>query len=228
MTLIWLGGLVMMIGGAVSLIDRRLRVGAPARRGRPAAAKPGSSVPMTRQTHCGIAGAAAFARSLPSARRMAVQPGEVLADPALEARARALSAELRCMVCQNQSIDDSDAELAHDLRVLVRERLTAGDTDAEVIDYRRLALRRVRASEAALQPAQRAAVEHADHFAAGWRSFCSDCCQVAKARRSQSVGRGKSGTRPNPGREREMISLRRTVRRLPDPLRCGAPSRRPW
>ena len=65
----------------------------------------------------------------------AVQPGEVLADPALEARARALSAELRCMVCQNQSIDDSDAELAHDLRVLVRERLTAGDSDAEVIDY---------------------------------------------------------------------------------------------
>ncbi len=65
----------------------------------------------------------------------AVQPDEVLADPALEARARMLSAELRCMVCQNQSIDDSDAELAHDLRVLVRERLTAGDSDEEVIDY---------------------------------------------------------------------------------------------
>ena len=66
---------------------------------------------------------------------MAVQPGEALADPALEARARALSAELRCMVCQNQSIDLSDAELAHDLRVLVRERLTAGDSDEEVLDY---------------------------------------------------------------------------------------------
>ena len=65
----------------------------------------------------------------------AVQPDEVLADPALEARARSLSAELRCMVCQNQSIDDSDAELARDLRVLVRERLTAGDTDAEVMDF---------------------------------------------------------------------------------------------
>jgi cytochrome c-type biogenesis protein CcmH len=65
----------------------------------------------------------------------AVQPDEVLADPALETRARALSAELRCMVCQNQSIDDSDAELARDLRILVRERLAAGDTDAEVIDY---------------------------------------------------------------------------------------------
>mgnify|MGYP001438261426 CR=1 FL=1 len=66
---------------------------------------------------------------------LAVLPDEVLADPALEARARALSAELRCMVCQNQSIDDSNADLARDLRVLVRERLTAGDTDEEVIDY---------------------------------------------------------------------------------------------
>ena len=65
----------------------------------------------------------------------AVQPDEVLADPALEARARAISENLRCMVCQNQSIDDSDAELARDLRVLVRERLTAGDNDTEVIDY---------------------------------------------------------------------------------------------
>ena len=65
----------------------------------------------------------------------AVQPGEALADPALEARARTLSAELRCMVCQNQSIDLSDAELAHDLRILVRERLTAGDSDQEVLDY---------------------------------------------------------------------------------------------
>ncbi len=66
---------------------------------------------------------------------VAVQPGEMLADPVLEARARALSKELRCMVCQNQSIDDSDAPLARDLRVLVRERLTAGDSDTEVIDY---------------------------------------------------------------------------------------------
>ncbi|MET1414624.1 cytochrome c-type biogenesis protein [Roseibium sp. HPY-6] len=65
----------------------------------------------------------------------AVAPDEVLEDPALEARARALSAELRCMVCQNQSIDDSDAPLAKDLRVLVRERLVAGDSDGQVIDY---------------------------------------------------------------------------------------------
>ena len=65
----------------------------------------------------------------------AVQPSEVLDDPVLEKRARELSAGLRCMVCQNQSIDDSDAELARDLRVLVRERLLAGETDDEVIDY---------------------------------------------------------------------------------------------
>lgn len=65
----------------------------------------------------------------------AVLPGEVLPDPAQEARARALSAELRCMVCQNQSIDVSDAELAHDLRVLVRDRIRAGDTDEQVLDY---------------------------------------------------------------------------------------------
>ena len=65
----------------------------------------------------------------------AVQPDEMLPDPALEARARNLSRELRCMVCQNQSIDDSDAPLAHDLRVLVRDRLKAGDSDSQVIDF---------------------------------------------------------------------------------------------
>ncbi len=65
----------------------------------------------------------------------AVNPDEVLADPALEARARGLSAQLRCMVCQNQSIDDSNAELAKDLRLLVRERITNGDSDDAVIAY---------------------------------------------------------------------------------------------
>ena len=65
----------------------------------------------------------------------AVEPTEVLANPTLEARARALSKELRCMVCQNQSIDDSEAPLAHDLRMLVRERLKAGDNDAQVMDF---------------------------------------------------------------------------------------------
>lgn len=66
---------------------------------------------------------------------LAVNPDEMLADPALEARARAISANLRCMVCQNQNIDDSNAELAKDLRLLVRERLKKGDTDAAVYDY---------------------------------------------------------------------------------------------
>jgi cytochrome c-type biogenesis protein CcmH len=65
----------------------------------------------------------------------AVQPDEVMADPAQEARARELSRELRCMVCQNQSIDDSEASLARDLRLLVRERIAAGDSNAQVIDF---------------------------------------------------------------------------------------------
>jgi cytochrome c-type biogenesis protein CcmH len=65
----------------------------------------------------------------------AVQPDEIMADPVKEARARELSRELRCMVCQNQSIDDSEAPLARDLRLLVRERLAAGDSDAQVIDF---------------------------------------------------------------------------------------------
>lgn len=66
---------------------------------------------------------------------MAVLPDEILSDPVLEERARNLSAQLRCMVCQNQSIDDSNAELARDLRVLVRERLVSGDSDQDVIAY---------------------------------------------------------------------------------------------
>lgn len=65
----------------------------------------------------------------------AVQPGEMLSDPALEKRARNISAELRCLVCQNQSIDDSDAPLAGDLRRLVRERIMAHDSDQQVLDY---------------------------------------------------------------------------------------------
>ncbi|MEO0936904.1 MAG: cytochrome c-type biogenesis protein [Pseudomonadota bacterium] len=65
----------------------------------------------------------------------AVQPDEILADPVLEERARELSKELRCLVCQNESIDESNASLARDLRILVRERLVAGDTDEEVMDF---------------------------------------------------------------------------------------------
>ena len=71
----------------------------------------------------------------PAARALAVQPDEMLPDPALETRARVLSKELRCMVCQNQSIDDSDAPLARDLRILVREHLRAGETDQQVLDF---------------------------------------------------------------------------------------------
>ena len=72
---------------------------------------------------------------LPLNAALALDPSEMLKDPALEARARALSAELRCLVCQNQSIDESEAPLAKDLRVLIRERLTAGDSDAAIMDF---------------------------------------------------------------------------------------------
>jgi cytochrome c-type biogenesis protein CcmH len=70
-----------------------------------------------------------------SSAAYAVQPDEIMSDPAKEARARDLSRELRCMVCQNQSIDDSEAPLARDLRLLVRERIAAGDSDAQVLDF---------------------------------------------------------------------------------------------
>ena len=70
-----------------------------------------------------------------STAAMAVEPSEMLDDPALEARARDISQGLRCLVCQNENIDDSNAELAHDLRVLVRERLVTGDTDEQVFAY---------------------------------------------------------------------------------------------
>lgn len=88
---------------------------------------------ILRRAKSGILGAL-VALALAGAAQ-AVQPDEILADPELEARARALSRELRCMVCQNQSIDDSDAPLARDLRILVRERIKAGDDDANVMKY---------------------------------------------------------------------------------------------
>lgn len=71
----------------------------------------------------------------PLAPAHAVQPDEVLADPGLEARARAISRDLRCPVCQGESIDDSNAPISRDLRLVVRERLVAGDSDAQVIDF---------------------------------------------------------------------------------------------
>jgi cytochrome c-type biogenesis protein CcmH len=72
---------------------------------------------------------------LASGPAFAVEPDEMLADPSLEARAREIGRDLRCLVCQNESIEDSNADLARDLRLLVRERLLAGDSDAQVIDY---------------------------------------------------------------------------------------------
>jgi cytochrome c-type biogenesis protein CcmH len=79
--------------------------------------------------------AAAFVVAALMSPARAVQPDEIMADPAKEARARELSRELRCMVCQNQSIDDSEAPLARDLRLLVRERIASGDSDAQVIEF---------------------------------------------------------------------------------------------
>ena len=78
---------------------------------------------------------AALVLSLLALAASAVEPGEILDDPRLEERAREVSKGLRCLVCQNQSIDESDAELARDLRLLVRQRLTAGDSNQQVIDY---------------------------------------------------------------------------------------------
>ena len=83
----------------------------------------------------GILAAALVALLLTAGPSAAVTPDEILDDPALEQRARDISAGLRCLVCQNQSIDDSDVELAEDLRVLVRQRLVDGDSDSEVVDY---------------------------------------------------------------------------------------------
>jgi cytochrome c-type biogenesis protein CcmH len=82
-----------------------------------------------------MAAIALMLATIASSSSLAVQPEEMLKDPKLEMRARELSRELRCMVCQNQSIDESEAPLARDLRVLVRERLTKGDTDQQVLDF---------------------------------------------------------------------------------------------
>jgi len=76
-----------------------------------------------------------FAALMLASPAFAVRPDEVLPDPVLEARARELSKGLRCLVCRNEDIDESDADLAHDLRVLLRERLVAGDSDAEAVAY---------------------------------------------------------------------------------------------
>src|SRR5579862_2617984 len=87
--------------------------------------------PLAAAWRCALIGLAL----LGTGQALAVQPDEILKDPALEARARVLSRELRCMVCQNQSIEDSEAPLARDLRILVRERLSKADSDPQVVDF---------------------------------------------------------------------------------------------
>ena len=126
--LIWWGPVLMAFGGMLSLSDRRLRVGAP----KPARAARAPAGGGMKRAAIILALAAAVIAGSPA---HAVQPDEIMADPVKEARARDLSRELRCMVCQNQSIDDSDAPLARDLRLLVRERIAAGDSDSQVIDF---------------------------------------------------------------------------------------------
>ena len=113
----------------------------------------------------------------------AVQPDEVLKDPAMEARAREISKELRCLVCQNQSIDDSNAPLARDLRVLVRERLVAGDDNTRRAGLYHRALRRLRPAAPALQGQHLCAMDRAGGRAAAGR-----------------VGSGAVPARPQPRR----------------------------
>ena len=93
----------------------------------------GMTKPLVRRIFFGLVLLLAIIAGLSPAQ--AVRPDEMLADPALEARAREVSRDLRCLVCRNQSIDDSDADLAHDLRVLVRERVTVGDSNEQVIAF---------------------------------------------------------------------------------------------
>ena len=91
--------------------------------------------PMKRLVPARRLAALALALAVLASPALAVRPDEMLLNPALEARARDLSQGLRCLVCRNESIDDSDADLAHDLRVLLRDRLTAGDTDSQAVAY---------------------------------------------------------------------------------------------
>ena len=210
-TLIWLGGCAMALGGALSLADRRLRfgvAGARARRGRRAGGvgrwrlhravanhrcgwrDPPRPPPKGWESAHRFAASADGPRSRlrwsfsPSSRSptpaLAVQPDEVMPDPALEARARALSAELRCMVCQNQSIDDSDAPLARDIRVLIRERIARGRKQRRGARVPRLALRRLHPVEAAVQARDAAAVAQP---AAGPRRRLAAALFARRARR---------------------------------------------
>ncbi|HIP77388.1 MAG TPA: heme lyase CcmF/NrfE family subunit [Kiloniellaceae bacterium] len=114
----WAGALLMALGALVSVSDRRLRVGVPRRALRPAVTA--------------VLALMLVAGAVPA---LAIEPGEMFDDPAKEARAQTIGKQLRCLVCQNQSIFDSNAELAGDLRAVVRERIRAGDDDQAVLDY---------------------------------------------------------------------------------------------
>ena len=121
----WFGSLLMSLGALISVSDRRLRIGAPKRSLRPAAPAAGVAVSLL----------LAIGLLLTPSTVRAIDAGEMLSDPAQEARVQAIGKQLRCMVCDNQSIFDSNAGLAHDLRMVVRERVVAGDSDAAAIDY---------------------------------------------------------------------------------------------
>ena len=130
--MIWLGAGIMFLGGALSLSDRSAsrRRAAPGQGEGPYRTASGG-VTAVKYLHA-LMLVVVLAWSFPV---RAVQPAEMLSDPKLEARARAISQELRCLVCQNESIDESEAPLAHDLRVLVRQRVEAGDSDAQVMNF---------------------------------------------------------------------------------------------
>ena len=128
---IWFGAVLAALGGLVSLSDRRLRMRLPASRAAPAIVPRPADPRMIGRLFLAAALLAAVGASAASA----FEPSERLADPALEARAEAIGRELRCLVCQNQSIEESNADLAHDLRLLVRRQLVAGDTNRQVLDY---------------------------------------------------------------------------------------------
>jgi len=140
-----------------------------------------------------------------AAPALAVQPDEMLADRGLEARARVLSRELRCMVCQNQSIDDSDAPLARDLRLLVRERLQAGDSDGQVLDF----LTARYGDFVLLKP------RFAWHTALLWLTppallGIGAIMLVVVARRRRGAAEGEEGTRLTEAEEARLAALTRT------------------
>ena len=134
----------------------------------------------------------------------AVEPSERLANPALEARARAISEELRCLVCQNESIDESGADLAHDIRVFVRERLTAGDTDAQAIQAVVNRYGAVRAAEAAGRAGDLRAVV--------WAARCWSLVGLAGSRALAAPppgGRGRRRSRSAPRKPSRLDGLMR-------------------